>query len=1857
MSSDDQLPSVLPALIPRLLRAIGNPDNTQATRNGLAQVLSDALTRIRSSAIVDSPALEVLGVLKGPSVPLFTLNFALPFLEVAPLRTPLEDTLPVLLKLLEVHPDNASIAHTILSYLPSIKVLSSLPSLSPINASGTFKHGRLFDLLVDVFAYIPPSTAPVPGEAAFGLSSKSTTRLLSKRPEVATSNRALAALKLSALPLVTPTKLDVYRSSPSLAVALLVLASADVDQAVSLPAADALKAALDSRSCRIDPQLLLKTLLHMTVGDSGLNVKPSPDSRRALSSRQVAIVLSFCANLVRDTTDIFASGPAVLTSLSASAGTKALKSSDSKAQVSGASLLSALSSRLLSPSPIHTLLRKSLASTALSSLSTIATPPATREHMYTIIATLSRLTTQYSPSIESSDLTLPALLFSMLPKEAPELATKLTSTLDSLLLRYTKTAHDPVPLLPLLWSAATSTARPARSTASRWAAALIPGSRGSHILVYLAGDPDPQIATSARNGLKDISAPFADLVTTLLIPGGHPTFDDFNLASKSAVVKALICAFDPVSSPVDSVLSLVGKISNTIQQNSSSRDPAMSSLIDDCASALSRILPHCAEAHGVLTGLLSLSSIYQLCVTAPSSLTRTSLSSCFSSLNPPVSIMSEALSLANSKLTPSTSSSFAHGASHLAGAILSLSLHSPAPELVALISEAITSLGTNSGHSDPYIANAASISLSVALSINFDAELFSESIISLINSLAKTVLSAEDPTRIVPLSSATAAALAIRGPVFSTPKLALSCALFKLLPGAAYKAEPEVALAIGSALASIFASTIEETQTPVPSTPYDEDNAQALPLPTYVLYRTMRSTCLAHQPHTRTSGTILLLTLTATNAPIIGSNIQEIQGLFVKSLSDPKSKHLSRECACLGLATCRGLTKSTATSDESHRRVLVAFGQTTNHGGSLMMETREQEAERHAANTGNSAVNGSRSSAPTEGGAAGISEAALGAYREMANAAAAVDGDPDLLYYLICLSATHTVWSTEPYKSNYAASKLLKNPNLTMEDLRTSLAPHLKKLIPKLLRASNDPNPETRSQMISLWESIMGGKAEGRSVITSHLNYTIDELCTDATNKFWRARVGGCGALSDVIVGRSFAELGGGPAIVDEDNPDHSAHTAARLLRLWRVTVRALDDVRGNVREAGMTLAQSIRSLTCRLCDPTTSGITAEESEAATSTTLTWLIKHGLNQPCDEATALCIATLLGVVEVAKASTLQPILPKLINNLICAMSGLEPSALNYLQLRMGGGETGERLEDLRIRMATNGPIGVALTKCVDLIKFADIGTKKEVVRELDAALRNCVGAVSRAAVADVVNQLSTTAPEAFQSFNVSSSSSTVRLLRGLYFASEKERGIAARDKLTFALGNLASLAPEGSVRVLVKKLCENYDRASGSNGSLSGRRAAAGCLAAIASRSSNVFSGRFFGSRVLPMAFVGQLGDPDETVSKSWKVVWEEGGGAYGSARVIDESKFGVRLEEKLLQDICEIIKISLSDVSWMRRKGACAAVSKLCDAGLFNPCDNTDRCERRRRCVSALFVELINCVKGRVWNGKLKLLEAVAGLICTGIMTFQDEKVGNLIIEVAEGEEKEEIVESEMEVDDGNEVDGKIEIEDDVEDGEDVMDEVEREIQTEQELSISWRGICSLFYGQSLIKSTAVFALPYKVASLVSLTKVLEKVGEDKLKELHEELSSGIEYEGVEPVIIAKRVGVFGGLVYEGMGDCASVCRTLEGLSRHEAWTVREASCHALSRLAAKGIVDRVCVEIIAGVFKRSMDDRKYAKCRMASLQMLKALLEAVKRNGRKELGSVWLEDWSAVVRRALKDTDVGVTGQASSLMVILSSW
>ena len=304
--------------------------------------------------------------------------------------------------------------------------------------------------------------------------------------------------------------------------------------------------------------------------------------------------------------------------------------------------------------------------------------------------------------------------------------------------------------------------------------------------------------------------------------------------------------------------------------------------------------------------------------------------------------------------------------------------------MLELVRVVLGLLGQGVLHSDQYVSVACAVGLETALSARPHDSL-TEKIADVLPKVLVNLTEMvnrfgngdhHDATRVSGLARACGTVLSSTTPLGPDANLTsardgcVEC-LFGLLGSDSYKKENEVALTCGEALATyadctrVKGSGAAAAELRGLDEAFDPNYAATLPFYKYVIYRALTKEFQAHNPQTRTAtvSVIFALVVRASEVSLVGREntfaetvtvlLPALQAVFVKSLSDPKSKQLSRECSCRGLAACFGLSKAAGEvgeSDALNESLLKAFGQTTNHGGSAMMETREQEALRRIQN-------------------------------------------------------------------------------------------------------------------------------------------------------------------------------------------------------------------------------------------------------------------------------------------------------------------------------------------------------------------------------------------------------------------------------------------------------------------------------------------------------------------------------------------------------------------------------------------------------------------------------------------------------------------------------------------------------------------------------------------------------------------------------------------------------------------------------------------------------------------------------------------------------------------------------------------
>ena len=455
----------------------------------------------------------------------------------------------------------------------------------------------------------------------------------------------------------------------------------------------------------------------------------------------------------------------------------------------------------------------------------------------------------------------------------------------------------------------------------------------------------------------------------------------------------------------------------------------------------------------------------------------------------------------------------------------------------------------------------------------------------------------------------------------------------------------------------------------------------------------------------------------------------------------------------------------------------------------------------------------------------------------------------------------------------------------------------------------------------------------------------------------------------------------------------------------------------------------------------------------------------------------------------------------------------------------------------------------------MVRHVDIDAQRKLIPELDASLRKGAGFATRAATADAVGSLCSTCPAAFSFPGSTMANPTVRLLRALYFASERERGTTAKDKMTHALGSLAEMAPGKAVRILALKACERYSESSGSNNDPSIRKAAAQTIRAIAVRASGHLADGgpkdIWCRKVLPTAYLGRH-DKDAKVASLWKDGWDEGSTAVDSTERDD--MFGVLLQEKLLPSMVKATVLALRSTSWANRKAACAVLKELTDANILAPTprstrdddnglpiEDNDRLKQRAKASSILLSECVRMIsRNRIWDGKgdvVKSGTAIAGKWSISAFNKPVECAWPLLLtkdrpdDLFEGDDwfksagidDDDIAEEGCD-DNAAETDGinsseddtalDLSAENDLADDEqpngDTNMESDVEGDTQNDPPVIFSGFCRVLLDQAILvgsnNSATEGVLPYKAAALSGLAALLKSVETGKGSDTYEDI-------------------------------------------------------------------------------------------------------------------------------------------------------
>ncbi|KAJ3684358.1 hypothetical protein LUZ61_013522 [Rhynchospora tenuis] len=548
-----------------------------------------------------------------------------------------------------------------------------------------------------------------------------------------------------------------------------------------------------------------------------------------------------------------------------------------------------------------------------------------------------------------------------------------------------------------------------------------------------------------------------------------------------------------------------------------------------------------------------------------------------------------------------------------------------------------------------------------------------------------------------------------------------------------------------------------------------------------------------------------------------------------------------------------------------------------------------------------------------------LSGGKLSTYKELCSLANEM-GQPDLIYKFMDL-ANYQASLNSKRGAAFGFSKIAKQAG-------EALQPHLKSLIPRLIRYQYDPDKNVQDAMVHIWKSIV---ADPKKTIDEYFDFIMDDLLTQCGSRLWRSREASCLAIADVIQGRRFSQVG------------------KHLKRIWTAAFRAMDDIKETVRNSGDSLCRAVSSLTVRLCD--ISLTEASDARQTMDMVLPYLLVEGIVSKVSSVQKASIGMVMKLAKGAGA-TLRPHLPDLVSCMLECLSSLEDQRLNYVELHAANvGIQAEKLEGLRIAVAKDSPMWETLDIC---LKVVDTESLTLLVPRLTQMIRSGVGLNTRVGVASFITMLVQKVTADIKPF-------TNTLLKTLFHAVLDEKSNSVKRAFASSCAVILKYASQAQAQKLIEDTTALH--LGEKNAQISG----AVLLRAYFNNAADVLSG--YNTVVVPVTFVSRFED-DKDISTLFEELWEE-------------VPSGERVTLQLyLEEVVSLLCDCMASSSWAAKRKSAKAMRKLSEVlkEMLVPYQN--------KLLAALMKEL----PGRFWEGKDLIIHAVASVCssCHNALTEAD---------------------------------------------------------------------------------------------------------------------------------------------------------------------------------------------------------------------------------------------------------------------------
>ncbi|XP_046742819.1 proteasome adapter and scaffold protein ECM29 [Diprion similis] len=481
---------------------------------------------------------------------------------------------------------------------------------------------------------------------------------------------------------------------------------------------------------------------------------------------------------------------------------------------------------------------------------------------------------------------------------------------------------------------------------------------------------------------------------------------------------------------------------------------------------------------------------------------------------------------------------------------------------------------------------------------------------------------------------------------------------------------------------------------------------------------------------------------------------------------------------------------------------------------------------------------------------------------------------------------------------------------------------YLPKIIPRLYRYQFDPTPKIQQSMASIWHAIVPSTHKAVELYHKEI---LEDIQVNLTNDLWRVRISCCLALADLL--RSNA-------------PINLADCGSEL---WKQLFRVMDDVHEGTRLAAINTTIILSKVTVRNCDASY----GKSGEEVLQAVLPVLINIGIIHTVSSVREVSLQTISQLVTAA-GNLLKPSLESLIPALLTATGESESPKLTQLSTRYGANsEAQEVIDSVRASAAKSHYTTGTMAKC---IQYIDAPILKELMPKVIDLLKSSIGLGTKVACSHFLILLCSHLKQELQPY---AGKLLAALVNGL-----TDRNTAVRKSNAVTIGHVVGSAKESSLEKLFTMLntwyMEREDDAI--------RLAIGQTLQSMNNHNQEILKN--YSDIVIPLTFFAMHAEKTtetENTVELWTDLWGE---------------IAPGTETKIRQNLAIIINTlntALESASWTTKAQAANAV-----ATVATKLGTGIEAEARNN----LLKILTNGLQGRTWNGKERLLNALATLMC-----------------------------------------------------------------------------------------------------------------------------------------------------------------------------------------------------------------------------------------------------------------------------------